>query len=94
MTLDESVFLHVDLNALLILLVVYRERGVSRAAARLNLTQPAVSNTLAKLRAYFHDPLFTRHARGMTPTPKAKAIMKKLSPALMDIQEVLLTTAR
>lgn len=89
MKLDEAVFTQIDLNALFILLVVYRERGVTRAAQRLNVKQPAVSNTLAKLRIHFQDPLFIRHSRGLTPTPKANEIMRGLAPALMKIQEVL-----
>ncbi|MCF5705388.1 LysR family transcriptional regulator [Pseudomonas syringae] len=89
MKLDEELFTEIDLNALFILLVVYRERGVTRAAQRLNIKQPAVSNTLAKLRIHFQDPLFIRHARGLTPTPKANEIMQGLTPALMKIQEVL-----
>lgn len=89
MKLDEAVFTEIDLNALFILLVVYRERGVTRAAQRLNVKQPAVSNTLAKLRVHFQDPLFIRHSRGLTPTPKANEIMRGLAPALMKIQEVL-----
>ena len=89
MKLDEALFTEIDLNALFILLVVYRERGVTRAAQRLNVKQPAVSNTLAKLRVHFQDPLFIRHSRGLTPTPKANEIMQGLAPALMKIQEVL-----
>ena len=49
MKLDETLFIEIDLNALFILLVVYRELGVTRAAERLNVKQPAISNTLAKL---------------------------------------------
>lgn len=94
MKLHEELFADIDLNALFILLVVYRERGVTRAAERLNVKQPAVSNTLAKLRLHFHDPLFIRHSRGLTPTPKANEIMLKLAPALMQIQKVLQATER
>jgi DNA-binding transcriptional LysR family regulator len=89
MKIHKELFIDIDLNALLILLVVYREGGVSRAAARLNVKQPAVSNTLARLRLHFNDPLFIRHSRGLTPTPKAVEIIEKLEPALMEIQTVL-----
>jgi DNA-binding transcriptional LysR family regulator len=89
MVLDEALFMETDLNALFTLLVVYRERGVSRAADRLNVKQPAVSNTLAKLRIHFNDPLFVRHAKGLTPTSKTNEIMRRLAPALMEIQKVL-----
>lgn len=85
MKLDEAVFTEIDLNALFILLVVYREQGVTRAAQRLNVKQPAVSNTLASLRVHLQDPLIIRHSRGLTPTPKANEIMRGLAPALMNI---------
>jgi DNA-binding transcriptional LysR family regulator len=89
MELDEALFTEIDLNALFILLVVFRERGVTRAAQRLNVKQQAMSNTLAKLRIHFQDPLLIRHSRGHTPTPKANEITRGLTLALMKIQEVL-----
>lgn len=88
MKLDEALFNDIDLNALFILLVVYRELGVTRAAERLNVKQPAISNTLAKLRIQFQDPLFVRHSRGLKPTPMANEIIRGLAPALMKIQKI------
>ncbi|KAF2395088.1 Nodulation protein D 2 [Pseudomonas frederiksbergensis] len=93
MKFDERLFLDIDLNSLLTLLVVYREQGVTKAAGRLEVHQPAVSNTLAKLRCYFCDPLFTRHCRTLLPTPKATEIVKRLEPALLEIQKVLMAAA-
>ncbi|WP_235811295.1 LysR family transcriptional regulator [Pseudomonas syringae group genomosp. 3] len=87
--LDEKLLLSIDLNFLLVLSVVYRERGVSRAADCLNVTQPAVSNTLSKLRIYFCDPLFIRQGRGLEPTSTAVQIMERLSPAILEIQSLL-----
>lgn len=89
MKLDEALFTTIDLNALFILLVVYRERGVTRAAERLNVKQPAVSNTLAKLRVHFKDPLFIRRSKELVPTAKANEIVRGLAPALMRIQDVI-----
>lgn len=60
-----------DLNLLLLFKVLYEELNVSAAANRLNLSQPALSHKLNKLRNEFADPLFVRAARGLTPTPKA-----------------------
>ena len=60
-----------DLNLLLLFKVLYEELNVSAAANRLNLSQPALSHKLNKLRHEFADPLFVRAARGLTPTPKA-----------------------
>ena len=59
---------NIDLNLLLLFSHIYRERSISRAAIKLNLSQSAVSNSLAKLRERLQDPLFTRTSRGMTPT--------------------------
>lgn len=92
MCVDERVFSDIDLNSLLTLLVVYREQCVSKAAERLNVKQPAVSNTLAKLRCQFADPLFIRHSRGVTPTPKAVAIVESLGPAFVQIEKTLSAT--
>jgi DNA-binding transcriptional LysR family regulator len=52
-----------------------RERSVSRAAARLFLSQPAVSASLNRLRGVFDDPLFRRTSHGVTPTPRALAML-------------------
>ena len=62
---------NLDLNLLKALHALIEEKNVSRAAERLNLTQPAVSTMLAKLRHRFNDPLFIRTAHGMIPTYRA-----------------------
>lgn len=63
-----------DLNLLLVFHVVYQERSASQAAIRLNLSQPALSHKLNKLRHEYGDPLFVRAPRGLTPTPRAHAL--------------------
>jgi DNA-binding transcriptional LysR family regulator len=73
----------IDLNQLVVLDVLLAERSVTRAAQRLGLSQPAVSNALARLRVSLGDPLLIRGAQGMTPTPRALA----LAPALRDALE-------
>jgi DNA-binding transcriptional LysR family regulator len=60
-----------DLHQLRAFEVLLREHSLTRAARELNVTQPALSKTLAQLRRYFDDPLFVRIAGGMEPTPKA-----------------------
>lgn len=60
-----------DLNLLKLFQVLYEERSVSLAADRMNLSQPALSHKLAKLRTEFDDTLFARAPRGLTPTPRA-----------------------
>lgn len=62
----------IDLNLFLVLHAVLEERSATRAAARLNVTQSAVSNALARLRRLLDDPLVVRHGRGIVPTPRAE----------------------
>jgi DNA-binding transcriptional LysR family regulator len=66
-----------------------RERSVSRAAARLFLSQPAVSASLARLRETFGDPLFSRTAHGVTPTPRAQALAPQVEKLLGDLAALL-----
>jgi DNA-binding transcriptional LysR family regulator len=66
-----------------------RERSVSRAAARLFLSQPAVSASLNRLRETFGDPLFTRAAHGVVPTPRAHALAPQVGKVLADIAALL-----
>ncbi len=63
-----------DLNLLVVFDTILSERSVTRAAARLNLSQPAVSGCLARLRDVFQDELFTRSQGEMVPTPRAVAL--------------------
>lgn len=60
-----------DLNLLVTLEALLIEQNVTRAAARLHLSQPAVSAQLSRLRDVFNDPLLIPAQRGMTPTVKA-----------------------
>ena len=62
---------NLNLKLLSVLVELDRCRNVSRAAERLDLSQSAVSMSLAKLRKHFNDPLFVRTSRGMEPTPGA-----------------------
>ena len=79
----------IDLNLLISLQVLLEERNVSRAAARLFITQPAMSKTLSRLREVFDDPLFTRSSHGMRPTPRALELQRDLERVLQDIQHLL-----
>jgi DNA-binding transcriptional LysR family regulator len=71
----------VDLNLLVYLDVLLRERNVTRAADHLGLSQPALSNGLRRLRVLFDDPLLVRTSEGMTPTERAL----KLQPIIRDV---------
>lgn len=79
----------VDLNRLLALHAVLEERSVSRAAARLHVTPPAVSNTLALLREQLGDPLVVRAGRGLVPTPLGEALAPRLAEVVAAVGRVL-----
>src|SRR5688572_6552044 len=79
----------VDLNLLRVFDAVLRERGVTPAAARLGLTQPAVSNALARLRGLFGDALFVRTASGMDATPFARGVAEPVRQALALLESAL-----
>jgi DNA-binding transcriptional LysR family regulator len=72
----------IDLNQLVLFQQLMVERRVSKVAEKLGLTQPAVSNTLAKLRRQFGDDLFVRTPTGMMPTPFAEQLAEPIGYAL------------
>jgi DNA-binding transcriptional LysR family regulator len=78
-----------DLNLLRVLDALLRERNVSRAAERLALSQPAVSNALGRLRDLLDDPLLVRVGRAMQPTPRALELEAPIRAALRQIEASL-----
>jgi len=78
-----------DLNLLRVFDAVLHEGSVTAAAARLELTQPAVSNALGRLRALLGDPLFTRTANGMAATPFARGVAEPVRQALALLETAL-----
>jgi DNA-binding transcriptional LysR family regulator len=79
----------IDLNLLRVFDAVLREGGVTPAAAILGLTQPAVSNALARLRKLFGDALFVRTPSGMEPTPFARELAEPVRQALALLESAL-----
>lgn len=79
----------VDLNLLIYLNVLLREKNVTRAAEQLGITQPALSNGLRRLRHMFNDPLLVRSSEGMTPTERALEIQPRVQEILAELQKVL-----
>lgn len=77
----------VDLNLLPVFEAVYEERNMTRAADRLAMTQPAVSNAVARLRAAVGDELFVAGRRGAAVTPMAEQLYPRLKGALDAIRE-------
>ena len=78
-----------DLNLLRVFDAVLQQRSVTAAAARLGLTQPAVSNALARLRALFGDALFVRTPAGMEATPLARGVAEPVRQALALLDSAL-----
>jgi len=79
----------IDLNLLVAFEALLSERNVTRAARRLGVTQPAMSNALRRLRVLLEDPVFIRTSEGMAPTPRALAIGPPIAAALNGIRTTL-----
>lgn len=78
-----------DLNLLRLFDAVARTRNVSRAAELLDLTQPAASQGLSRLRVLLEDPLFMRSTGGVQPTPKALRLAGPVRQALATVEQAL-----
>lgn len=78
-----------DLNLLKAFDALLDERSVTRAAARLGLTQPAVSGMLTRMRDSFDDPLFVRTQRGIVPTMRAMELSASVKQILSEIENLL-----
>jgi DNA-binding transcriptional LysR family regulator len=84
-----TTFSNMDLNLLRVFDAIVVERSLTKAGARLHLSQPAVSYALGRLRSIFDDPLFIRTKDGMQPTPAALELSKSVSRALQAVQDAL-----
>ncbi|WP_287803867.1 LysR family transcriptional regulator [Diaphorobacter sp.] len=82
-------FRTLDLNLLRVFDEVMAERNLTRAAEKLAITQPAVSNALRRLRDVLGDELVTRRGHGVEPTPRALALWPAVRHALAQLQETL-----
>lgn len=78
-----------DLNLFVVLHAVLEERSATRAAKRLGVTQSAVSNALARLRAAIGDPLVVRSGRGLVATPRAEELAPVIADAITRLEKVL-----
>lgn len=79
----------IDLNLLVYLDALLRERNVTKAAHQLNLSQPAMSNGLRRLRELFDDPLLVRTSEGMTPTERALELEPIVREVLTNIDKAV-----
>jgi DNA-binding transcriptional LysR family regulator len=87
-------FRNFDLNLLLVLDGVLREGTLSNAAKALNVSQPTISSSLAKLREILQDELFVRSGNGMQPTPRALALKEPIQRVLAAVKGEILDTVR
>lgn len=78
-----------DLNSLVVFSTVMSEQSITRAADVLAMTQPAVSNTLSRLRLQLKDQLFYKDGRGIKPTAKAMELWQQIEPALGAIERAM-----
>lgn len=76
----------IDLNLFVIFDAIYTHNSLTRAAGVLHVTQPAVSNALARLRRTLSDPLFVRSPQGMSPTPLARQLITPVREALAGLE--------
>ncbi len=83
-----------DLNLLRVLDLLLEEENVSRAAARLHLTQSAMSRSLARLRQLFGDELLLRTGRGMRPTARALELRPRLRAAVGEVDRLVSESPR
>ena len=85
-------FKGLDLNLIVAFEALMSDRSVSRAAERLNLSQPAMSNALARLRSYFGDDLLIARNKRMYPTPFAETLLPQVRQALETMEGVIATS--
>lgn len=83
-----------DLNLLVAFNVLIEERGVTRAAERLNLTQSAMSAALKRLREAFADDILVQHGKRMVPTPGAMSLAPHVAAAVLNLRGILATGMR
>lgn len=81
----------IDMNLLVYLEVLLREKSVTRAAHHLGISQPAMSNGLRRLRDLLGDPLLVRTSEGMSPTGRAKELEPLIRDALWQLEKALAT---
>lgn len=79
-----------DLNLLPIFVALMEERSVTRAAERMGMTQPALSNALSRLRQMLQDQLFVRERYGIQPTPIALELSPLIAEALAQLDDAVL----
>ena len=79
----------IDLKLLAVFDAIMSEQSITRAATRLAMTQPAVSNALSRMRLTYNDPLFVKAGRGVKPTPKAQQLWQEVHAPLQVLRDAV-----
>src|SRR3954470_19477030 len=87
--IDDPALSAIDLNLLVILRALLRERHVTRAARQVGLSQSATSHALSRLRELCGDPLLVRHGRSLELTPRATQLLPGLERGLSELLGVV-----
>lgn len=87
--LAKNRFHNLDLNLLRVFKVLFEERNMRKAAERLFVSQPAVSQSLQKLRHHFDNQLFVKIKSGLAPTPFAESLSEELLPLLHQLESII-----
>jgi DNA-binding transcriptional LysR family regulator len=89
--MHENDLTQLDLNLLMALHALLKERSVTRAGETLGLSQSATSHALKRLRKLFDDPLLVRTSQGMIPTSRAEHLIEPLRQILLEIEQLIQT---
>jgi DNA-binding transcriptional LysR family regulator len=87
--LAKNRFINLDLNLLRTFVVLHQEKNARKAAERLFVSQPAISQALRKLRHHFDDELFVKVPNGLAPTVFSEELAGKIEPYLEGLSAVL-----
>ncbi|GDY25235.1 LysR family transcriptional regulator [Agarivorans sp. Toyoura001] len=87
--MTNSSFESLDLNLLKVFVILAQELNTRRTAERMNVSQPAISRSLQKLREHFGDELFVRAQHGLIATPKAEQLSLSLPSILAELANVV-----
>lgn len=88
--MNTSEIAKLDIKLLIAFVTILEKGSVSKAAEELNMTQPALSKNLQRLREIFHDQLFIRQAYGLMPTARANELAELIYPIIRSLQELIL----
>lgn len=86
-------FHNLDINLLIVLHYLIQGKGVNETAQLLQLTQPAVSNALSRLRDHFQEPLFITRGRRLEPTPFARSLAVSVANVVGEIERIICSRA-